>query len=195
MQADLPATAGSGTYGRATKEAAAMLLAKLYLNAEVYTGTPQYAQALAAAQQVIAGPVHAGSQLSSPVPGRQPHLAGDHLPDHPGWSAHPDLRRHHLPGPCLLRRHHDRRRLRRGRMLVRPAAQAGGVQPLRSAATRGASFFWTDGQTRPESPPSATSARASRRPSSSTRPARGRTAPTRFIPTPTSRCSGWATRI
>ena len=56
MQADLPAAAGAGTYGRATKEAAAMLLAKLYLNAEVYTGTPQYAQALAAAQQVIAGP-------------------------------------------------------------------------------------------------------------------------------------------
>jgi starch-binding outer membrane protein, SusD/RagB family len=56
IQADLPATAGSGTYGRATKEAAAMLLAKLYLNAEVYTGTPQYAQALAAAEQVIAGP-------------------------------------------------------------------------------------------------------------------------------------------
>jgi hypothetical protein len=56
IQADLPATAGQGTYGRATKEAAAMLLAKLYLNAGVYTGTPQYAQALAAAQQVIAGP-------------------------------------------------------------------------------------------------------------------------------------------
>ncbi len=56
IQADLPAAAGRGTYGRATKEAAAMLLAKLYLNAEVYTGTPQYAQALAAAQQVIAGP-------------------------------------------------------------------------------------------------------------------------------------------
>ena len=29
---------------------AAMLLAHVYLNAEVYTGTPQYAQALAAAQ-------------------------------------------------------------------------------------------------------------------------------------------------
>jgi hypothetical protein len=56
MQADLPASAGSATYGRATKEAAAMLLAKLYLNAEVYTGTPMYSQALAAAQQVIAGP-------------------------------------------------------------------------------------------------------------------------------------------
>jgi starch-binding outer membrane protein, SusD/RagB family len=56
MQADLPAAAGGGTYGRATKEAAAMLLAKLYLNAEVYTGAPQYGQALAAIQQVIAGP-------------------------------------------------------------------------------------------------------------------------------------------
>jgi hypothetical protein len=56
MQADLPAAVASGTYGRATREAAAMLLAKLYLNAEIYTGTPMYAQALAAAQQVIAGP-------------------------------------------------------------------------------------------------------------------------------------------
>jgi hypothetical protein len=56
IQADLPAAAGQATYGRATKEAAAMLLAHVYLNAEVYTGTPQYAQALAAAQAVIAGP-------------------------------------------------------------------------------------------------------------------------------------------
>jgi starch-binding outer membrane protein, SusD/RagB family len=55
MQTDLPAAAGLGTYGRATKEAAAMLLAKVYLNGAVYTGTPYYAQALAAAQQVIAG--------------------------------------------------------------------------------------------------------------------------------------------
>jgi starch-binding outer membrane protein, SusD/RagB family len=56
MQADLPAAAGLATYGRATKEAALMLLAHLYLNAGVYTGTPQDAQALAAAQAVIAGP-------------------------------------------------------------------------------------------------------------------------------------------
>lgn len=56
MQADLPAAGGLATYGRATKEAAAMLLAHVYLNAEVYTGTPQYAQALAAAQAAIAGP-------------------------------------------------------------------------------------------------------------------------------------------
>jgi hypothetical protein len=55
IQADLPA-AGAGTYGRATQEAASMLLAKLYLNAEVYTGTPHYAEALTAAQAVINGP-------------------------------------------------------------------------------------------------------------------------------------------
>jgi hypothetical protein len=54
--ADLPAAAGRGTYGRATKEAASMLLAHVYLNAEVYTGTAHYAEALAAAQAVIAGP-------------------------------------------------------------------------------------------------------------------------------------------
>jgi hypothetical protein len=33
-----------------------MLLAHVYLNAEVYTGTPHYAEALAAAQAAIAGP-------------------------------------------------------------------------------------------------------------------------------------------
>ena len=56
IQADLPAAVGQGTYGRATKEAATMLLAHVYLNAEVYTGTAQYAQALTAAQAAIAGP-------------------------------------------------------------------------------------------------------------------------------------------
>ncbi len=55
IKPDLP-SAGPGTYGRATKEAADMLLANIYLNAEVYTGTPHYAEALAAAQAVIAGP-------------------------------------------------------------------------------------------------------------------------------------------
>jgi hypothetical protein len=56
MQVDLPAATGSGTYGRATKEAASMLLANVYLNGEVYTGAPHYGEALAAAQAVIAGP-------------------------------------------------------------------------------------------------------------------------------------------
>ncbi|HEY8257072.1 MAG TPA: RagB/SusD family nutrient uptake outer membrane protein, partial [Gemmatimonadales bacterium] len=53
-QADLP-PASDGTYGRATKEAASALLAHVYLNGEVYTGTPHYAEALAAAQAAIAG--------------------------------------------------------------------------------------------------------------------------------------------
>jgi len=46
---------GPSTYGRATPEAAHMLLAKLYLNAGVYTGTPNYAAAVTEAQAVIAG--------------------------------------------------------------------------------------------------------------------------------------------
>jgi hypothetical protein len=56
IRSALPAAAGSGTYGRATQEAASMLLAKVYLNAGVYTGTPRYAEALTAAKAVIAGP-------------------------------------------------------------------------------------------------------------------------------------------
>ena len=55
IRASLP-LAGPGSYGRATDAAASMLLAKLYLNSEVYTGTPRYAEALAAAEAVIAGP-------------------------------------------------------------------------------------------------------------------------------------------
>jgi hypothetical protein len=53
--ADLPAAAGAATYGRATKEAAAMLLAKMYLNAEVYTGTARYADVITALAPVLGG--------------------------------------------------------------------------------------------------------------------------------------------
>ena len=49
----LPAPAGASTYGRATPSAANMLLAELYLNAEVYTGTADYANAQTAAAAVI----------------------------------------------------------------------------------------------------------------------------------------------
>jgi hypothetical protein len=49
----LPTPSGSITYGRATPATATMLLAELYLNAEVYTGTPNYAAALTAASSVI----------------------------------------------------------------------------------------------------------------------------------------------
>jgi hypothetical protein len=46
--------ARAAQYGRATQAAADMLLAKLYLNAAVYTGSPRWADAQAAAQRVIA---------------------------------------------------------------------------------------------------------------------------------------------
>ncbi len=48
----LPTPSGA-VYGRATTMAAHMLLANLYLNAAVYTGTPNWAGALAEAQTVI----------------------------------------------------------------------------------------------------------------------------------------------
>jgi len=44
---------GPDTYGRATGPAAAMLLAKLYMNAGVYTGSPDWTDAMNAIQQVI----------------------------------------------------------------------------------------------------------------------------------------------
>lgn len=46
-------TAGPSTYGRATAGAVDMLLAELYLNAEVYTGTEHWADAVTAAEDVI----------------------------------------------------------------------------------------------------------------------------------------------
>jgi starch-binding outer membrane protein, SusD/RagB family len=55
IRGELP-PAGPGVYGRATDAAADMLLAHVYLNAEVYTGTPHYGEALAAASAAIAGP-------------------------------------------------------------------------------------------------------------------------------------------
>lgn len=43
----------TGTYGRADQAAAWMLLARLYLNAEVYTGTAQWAKAAEYAQKIM----------------------------------------------------------------------------------------------------------------------------------------------
>lgn len=50
VEASLPAT---NEYGRANKAAGRMLLAKLYLNAEVYTGTPRYDDALTYIKKVV----------------------------------------------------------------------------------------------------------------------------------------------
>jgi hypothetical protein len=52
---DLPA-AGAANYGRASPYAARMLLAKVYMNGGVYTGTPNYTGAMNEVQAVIAGP-------------------------------------------------------------------------------------------------------------------------------------------
>lgn len=54
IQNQLPAP-GASSYGRATPQAAAMLLAKVYLNAAVYTGTANYAGVLTALQPVLSG--------------------------------------------------------------------------------------------------------------------------------------------
>jgi hypothetical protein len=50
-----PILLANNTYGRATKGAAQMLLAKLYLNAKVYTGTARYNDALTVVSRVIDG--------------------------------------------------------------------------------------------------------------------------------------------
>ncbi len=49
----LPATVDLSTYGRATKYFTYSLLARLYLNAGVYTGTPRWADCIAACDAVL----------------------------------------------------------------------------------------------------------------------------------------------
>lgn len=53
ISTDLPKQAGGAYYARFTYYVAQALLAKLYLNAEVYTGTAAWAEAAAAADEVI----------------------------------------------------------------------------------------------------------------------------------------------
>src|SRR5439155_921798 len=60
----LPAPSPS-TYGRATRLAAGMLLANLYLNDSVYTGTPNWSGALTEAQTVITSSAGLGYGLDS----------------------------------------------------------------------------------------------------------------------------------
>jgi hypothetical protein len=52
IKSQLPAPSAS-VYGRATRGAAAMLLAKVYMNAKAYTGTERNTEALSAVQEVI----------------------------------------------------------------------------------------------------------------------------------------------
>ena len=55
IQGQLPPN-GAASYGRATPAAAAMLLAKVYMNAGVYTGSPNYAGVITALGPVLSGP-------------------------------------------------------------------------------------------------------------------------------------------
>ena len=50
---NLTTTVDGSTYGRVTKYTAYALLAKLYLNAAVYTGTPKYTECIAACDAII----------------------------------------------------------------------------------------------------------------------------------------------
>lgn len=59
----LSATVDMSTYGRMTKWAAYHVLAKVYLNAEVYTGTAQWDKAIAACDEII----NSGEFLLSPT--------------------------------------------------------------------------------------------------------------------------------
>lgn len=62
-----PKKKGDAGYGRIDKAAAWMLLARLYLNAEVYTGTPQWAKARDYAKKVMDSPYQLNTQGSSNV--------------------------------------------------------------------------------------------------------------------------------
>ncbi len=79
----LSATKGGVYYGRFNKWAGYALLAKLYLNAEVYSGTPKWSECLAACNKVSEGSfsLHAGAaNATSPLGYQYFELFGDVSP-------------------------------------------------------------------------------------------------------------------
>jgi hypothetical protein len=80
----LSETRGTQYYGRFNKWAGYMVLAKLYLNAEVYTGTARWTDALAACNKVATGgfTLHSGAASASSALGSQYYdLFGDVCPN------------------------------------------------------------------------------------------------------------------
>ncbi len=80
----LSETRGSTYYGRFNKWAGYMVLAKVYLNAQVYTGTAAWADALAACNKVATGgfTLHAGSaNAASPLGYQYYELFGNVCPN------------------------------------------------------------------------------------------------------------------
>lgn len=62
---DLPTAVDASTYGFPTKWMAHTLLAKIYLNAEVYTGTERWSDCIAQCNEVLAGPHGFNTWISS----------------------------------------------------------------------------------------------------------------------------------
>ncbi len=80
----LSGTKGGNYYGRFNKWAGYSLLAKVYLNAQVYTGQAKWAECLAACNKVSEGgfTLHPGTaNAASPLGNRYYELFGDVLPD------------------------------------------------------------------------------------------------------------------
>lgn len=80
----LPETKGGAYYGRFNKWVGYTVLAKLYLNAQVYTGTAKWTECLAACNKVATGgfTLHPGvANASSPFGFRYYELFGDKCPD------------------------------------------------------------------------------------------------------------------
>ena len=80
----LPTTKGGSFYGRFNRWAGYALLAKVYLNAEVYTGTPQYEKTIETIEKLEEGGffLHAGAaNETSPLGFQYYELFGDKLPD------------------------------------------------------------------------------------------------------------------
>ncbi len=80
----LSETRGGAYYGRFNKWAGYMALAKVYLNAGVYTGTPMWAEALAACNTVASGgfTLHpGGANATSPLGYQYFELFGDVCPN------------------------------------------------------------------------------------------------------------------
>jgi hypothetical protein len=80
----LSATKGGNYYGRFNKWAGYALLAKVYLNAEVYTGTAMWADCIAACNKVSEGgfTLHSGAvDAANPLGSKYFELFGDVCPD------------------------------------------------------------------------------------------------------------------
>lgn len=77
MSAPEAKTSTNKNYGRADKAAVWMLLARLYLNSQVYTGTPHYTEAATYAKKVIDSPYRLYTTPTGNYPAYQKLFMGD----------------------------------------------------------------------------------------------------------------------